>query len=131
MSDLLMVILEDVVAGRLTRGPRGELRFDYEEDYRRRSNPTALSLSMPTAIKTHPSKVITPWLWGLLPDNSAVLDGWGRAFGVSASSPFALLSSPVGEDCAGAVRFAPPDQIDRVLNSPGGVCCQRDIFDPP
>ena len=56
---------------------------------------------------------MTPWLWGLLPDNEAVLRRWARHFHVSASSPFSLLSTPVGEDCAGAVRFAPPAELDR------------------
>jgi serine/threonine-protein kinase HipA len=32
-----------------------------------------------------------------------------------------LLATPVGEDCAGAVRFAPPDQLERVLGRGGEV----------
>jgi serine/threonine-protein kinase HipA len=36
-------------------------------------------------------------------------------------SPFSLLSTPVGEDCAGAVRFAKPEEVDRVLARPGAV----------
>ena len=39
----------------------------------------------------------------------------------SASSPFSLLGTPVGEDCAGAVRITPPQEIDRVLVRPGEV----------
>ncbi len=126
MTDLLIVILDNAIIGRLTRAPEGNLRFEYDDEYRSRPNPTALSLSMPTAIKTHSNRVVTPWLWGLLPENPAVLDRWGREFQVSVASPFGLLGSPVGEDCAGAVRFAHPDQIDRVLNSPGGVAWLSD-----
>ncbi|MHB1553799.1 MAG: HipA N-terminal domain-containing protein [Acidimicrobiales bacterium] len=105
MADVLVVILDDAIAGTLTRLPQGRLRFDYDDDYRRRSGPTPLSLSIPTQVKSHPDNVVTPWLWGLLPDNEAVLTRWGRQFHVSASSPFALLGSPIGEDCAGTVRF--------------------------
>lgn len=126
MTDALVVILDNAVAGTLTRLSRGRLRFDYDDDYRRRSDATPLSLSMPTQVKTHSDNVVTPWLWGLLPDNEAVLARWSRQFHVSASSPFALLGSPIGDDCAGAVRFAPPDQVDRVLTRPGDVAWLTD-----
>ena len=121
MTDVLVVILDDAIAGTLARLPQGRLRFDYDDGYRRRSEPTPLSLSMPTQVKSHPDNVVTPWLWGLLPDNEAVLTRWGRQFHVSTSSPFALLGSPIGEDCAGAVRFARPDDVDRILDRPGDV----------
>jgi serine/threonine-protein kinase HipA len=60
-------------------------------------------------------------MWGLLPDNDAVLARWSRRFQVSASSPFSLLSTQIGVDCAGAVRFAPPSEIDRVLARTGDI----------
>jgi serine/threonine-protein kinase HipA len=121
MTDTLIVILDDLVAGTLERLNGGRLRFDYSDDYREQPGATPLSLSMPTQVRSHPDRVITPWLWGLLPDNNAVLDRWARQFHVSASSPFALLATQIGEDCAGAVRFARPEQVDRVLASPGSV----------
>ena len=121
MTDSLVVVLDDDVAGTITRLARGRLRFDYDDDYRRRPQATPLSVSMPTQVASHADHVITPWLWGLLPDNPAVISRWARQFQVSASSPFSLLSTPVGQDCAGAVRLAPPDQLDGVLNRPGDV----------
>lgn len=105
----------------LSRVARGRLRFDYDDTYRNRPDATPLSVSMPTQVVSHPHHVITPWLWGLLPDNDAVLERWARQFHVSTSSPFSLLSTPIGEDCAGAVRFAPPDQLDRILTRPDDV----------
>jgi len=120
------VVLDDAVVGTVTRLPRGRLRFDYDDGYRRRPDATPLSLSMPTVVASHGDHAITPWLWGLLPDNQAVLDRWSRQFHVSASSPFSLLSTPVGEDCAGAVRFAAPDQLDRILGRSGGVAWLTD-----
>ena len=121
MTDSLVVVLGDTVAGTVTRIARGALRFDYADDYRQRPDATPLSLSMPTQVRSHPDHVITPWLWGLLPDNDAVLARWARQFQVSAASPFSLLATQIGEDCAGAVRFAPPDQVDRALTRPGSV----------
>jgi serine/threonine-protein kinase HipA len=117
VSDELRVVLGDQVAGTLTRLRGGRLRFEYDPDY----DGTPLSLSMPTQVRAHADGVVTPWLWGLLPDNEAVLRRWAREFHASASSPFSLLSTPVGEDCAGAVRFASPDELDRILTRRGDV----------
>jgi serine/threonine-protein kinase HipA len=121
MTDSLLVVLDDTIAGTLVRLRGGKLRFDYGDEYRGRPGATPLSLSMPTQVRSHPDQVVTPWLWGLLPNNDAVLARWARQFHVSASSPFSLLATPIGEDCAGAVRIAPPDEIDRVLERPGEV----------
>ena len=121
MTDTLLVILDDVVAGMLTRLSGGRLRFDYDASYQERSGPTPLSLSMPAQVRSHPDQQINPWLWGLLPDNEQVLRRWGREFHVSASSAFSLLATPIGEDCAGAVRFTPPDERERVLGRTGEV----------
>lgn len=121
MTDRLAVVLDDAVAGMLRRLPGGRLRFDYDAAYREQSAPTPLSLSMPVQVASHPDQVIRPWLWGLLPDNDAVLRRWAREFHVSASSPFSLLATPIGEDCAGAVRFAAPQDVDRILGQPGDV----------
>jgi serine/threonine-protein kinase HipA len=110
MTDSLLVVLDDTIAGTLVRLRRGKLRFDYDDEYRGRAGATPLWLSMPTQIRSHPDQAVTPWLWGLLPDNDAVLARWARHFHVSASSPFSLLATPIGEDWAGAVCIAPPDR---------------------
>lgn len=126
MTESLIVVLDNAVAGSLVRFNGGKLRFDYSDDYRELPGATPLSLSMPVQVRSHPDSVVTPWLWGLLPDNDLVLARWARDFHVSASSPFSLLSTPVGEDCAGAVRFAPPDQVDYVLKRAGEVAWLTD-----
>ena len=120
MSDTLVVLLGGVVAGTLTRD-RGALTFDYDEAYQATPGATPLSVSMPLAARTHRSAAMTPWLWGLLPDNADVLDRWARRFQASASSPFSLLATPVGEDCAGAVQFLHPDRVDAVVGKAGTI----------
>lgn len=120
MSDSLLVVLDDVIAGTLTRLSGGRHRFDYDESYRERPTPTPLSLSMPIQVRSHPDHVVTPWLWGLLPENEAVLRRWAREFQASASSAFSLLATPVGRDCAGAVRFVAPADVAS-LKRPGRV----------
>jgi serine/threonine-protein kinase HipA len=121
MSDSLAVILDDAVAGVLQRLSGGRLRFDYDPAYQERPTPTPLSLSMPVQVASHPDRVVAPWLWGLLPDNPAVLRRWAREFGVSATSPVSLLATPIGEDCAGAVRFVSPDGVDAAKDRTGEV----------
>lgn len=121
MSDSLAVLLEGSLAGTLTRLPGGRLRFDYDDVFRARSDATPLSLSMPKQVRSHGDRTVTPWLWGLLPDNDAVLARWARQFHASASSPFSLLATPVGEDCAGAVQFVAPDDSERLLQHKGDV----------
>ena len=126
MNRELVVIVGGVVAGTLVREGRRALRFDYDEEYSRQPDPTPLSVSMPTAVKSHSDEVVSPWLWGLLPDNFSVLGRWAREFQVPPSSPTALLGSPVGEDCAGAVRFAPPDQLAESLGDRAEVAWLSD-----
>lgn len=118
MTDTLAV--PDAIAGTVTRLNQGRLRFDYDDEYRQRPAATPLSVSMPRSIRRHPDSDISPWLWGLLPDNDRVLARWARDFHVPAK-PFSLLSTPIGHDCAGAVRLAPVDEALQVQAKPGTV----------
>lgn len=120
MTDL-HVLVGDQETGVLSRGRGGALTFEYSDSYRSRPDATPLSVSMPLAAVRHLDATVKPWLWGLLPDNTQVIDRWARTFQVSASSPFALLSTPVGEDCAGAVRFARPERVTQVRGRSGQV----------
>ena len=120
MTEPLAVVLGDVVAGLLSRLAGGRLRFEYDAAYRALAGPTPLSVSIPMAVGTHPDRVIRPWLWGLLPENEAVLARWGRTFRVQVS-PFSLLGTQIGLDCPGAVRFVQSDQVDDLLGRPGRV----------
>jgi serine/threonine-protein kinase HipA len=117
----LAVLLGDARAGTLERLPGGRLRFAYDDAYREQRGATPLSLSMPLQVREHPDRVVSPWLWGLLPDNERVLGRWAREHHVSASSPFALLATPIGHDCAGAVRFVDPEAVEDALQRPGDV----------
>lgn len=121
MTDSLVVILDGDIVGHLERHPCGRLTLDYTDEYRDRREATPSSLSMPPQVRSHSDRTVTPWLWGLLPDNDAVLARWARHFQVSTSSPFSLLGTQIGEDCAGAVRFAPPAEVERVLTRAGSV----------
>jgi serine/threonine-protein kinase HipA len=116
--EALVVLMDGVVAGTLSRGSSG-LQFVYAPGYS--DDATPLSLSMPTSQATHQDKSVTPWLWGLLPDDPDVLRRWGREFEVPSNSPFTLLATPIGEDCAGGVQFASFERAERLLASDGEI----------
>ncbi len=116
----LIVAMDGWVAGTLTRN-RDRQQFEYSDDYRADPDATPLSVAMPLAIRTHGDAAVAPWLRGLLPDSEDVLTRWKRHFGVRGQTPFDLLATPIGEDCAGAVQFCPPDRAEQVLTRPGTI----------
>ena len=120
MSDRLVVILEDVVAGTLTRLDGGSLRFDYDERYQEQSGGTPLSLSMPLEVRSTPTASCRRGSGACCPTTTRCCDD-GLASFTFGLLPFSLLGTPVGEDCAGAVQFAQPDGLDRLLARPGAV----------
>jgi serine/threonine-protein kinase HipA len=114
MTRELIVILDGRIIGRVTSDTRRRLTFTYDEKWRSAPDAYPLSLSMPLALTDHPHARIDSFLWGLLPDNQTILDGWARKFQVSARNAFGLIAS-VGEDCAGAVQFVRPERLDAIL----------------
>lgn len=119
MSNALIVLLEDHVVGRVERDKKGALSFVYEATWRSDPDAYPLSLSMPLAQPKHSGIALEAYLWGLLPDNEVILDGWAKRFQVSARNPFALLAN-VGEDCPGAVRFVVPERIEAIAREGQG-----------
>ncbi len=120
-SDELIVLLEGQPIGMIERLSSSALRLRYNNEYRDNPTATLLSVSMPPSQEVHSNARLTPWLWGLLPDNADVLARWGREFGVSVASPFPLLSTHIGYDCAGAVQFCLPDQVDDLIGRSGDI----------
>jgi serine/threonine-protein kinase HipA len=121
MVDELLVVHEGRVAATLTRGQRGRLHLAYDADYVASPGATPLSVGLPLSVPAYADARVRAWLWGLLPDNDAVLTRWARDFGVSGSNPFSLLSTPIGEDCAGAFSFVPPERLDATVAGRGDV----------
>ena len=114
MNEVLIVVADRRIMGEIQRDQRGRLTFVYDGRWRSMDAAYPLSLSMPLVVDKHDHARIEPWLWGLLPDNEAVLARWGQRFHVSARNAFALLGA-VGEDCAGAVQLVRPERIDEIL----------------
>lgn len=125
MAETLVVLMGHAVAGTLTRQANNLLRFEYDGDYAAAADATPLSLSLPLAVRTHvdtPTKrVVSNFLWGLLPDSELVLGRWARHYQVRDTSPFFLLGTPVGEDCAGAIAFCGTGDVSRHVARTGSV----------
>src|SRR5690606_18963946 len=102
-QEVLYVWLAGQPAGRLLRS-QGRIGFEHDAAWQRGDQAVPLSVRMPLTQSRHGHAVVEPFLWGLLPDNSSILDAWARRFQVSAGHPFGLLRS-VGEDCPGAVQL--------------------------
>ncbi len=113
---VLVALLAGRPIGQVEIDRHGRLSFTYDEDWHRVAFAVPLSLSLPLSSRSHPHEPVDAFLWGLLPDNEAILDRWGRRFHVSPRNPFALLRH-VGEDCAGAVQFVTPDRAPRYTSS--------------
>jgi len=119
MTDVLVVLADGRVMGEIRRSAAGRLAFVYDENWRTSPGAYPLSLSMPLVIAEHEHGRIDPWLWGLLPDNEAILARWGQRFQVSSRNAFALLGT-VGEDCAGAIQLVPPDRVSTLVEAGKG-----------
>lgn len=101
MADL-SVIINGQVAGHVTRTNARDAELEYEPDWA----GVPLSTSLPTTRRNHRAATVTPYLWGLLPDNDIVIQRWARAAQVSATDIVGLLAA-VGEDVAGAAQYVP------------------------
>lgn len=115
----LIACLEGEEMGRVRQNGHARLQFTYAQTWLESGNAFPLSLSMPLQNAPHPHSRIDTFLWGLLPDNAAILQSWGRRFQVSPRNAFALISH-VGEDCAGAVQFLRPERGDVLRGKRGG-----------
>jgi serine/threonine-protein kinase HipA len=111
----LVVLLEGQEVGLVVQ-KNGRLSFRYNEVWRSSKDAYPLSLSMPLSAKDHPHAVVEPFIWNLLPDNDQLLRSWGQRFQVSPRNAFDMLAY-VGEDCAGAVQFVRPENLDQSIAS--------------
>ncbi|GAB3582975.1 type II toxin-antitoxin system HipA family toxin [Leifsonia lichenia] len=112
----LRAYLDGTAIGTFHRTVSGNTTFTYDDDYRQQADATPLSLSMPLAAKTHPSRAASPFLQGLVPESRGRLEELAARFHTGTSA-FSLLAD-TGRDAAGAVQLLPrnvepPDAAER------------------
>lgn len=116
MTDTLHILHGNTPVGRLTyERRRDEISLSYDESWQFGRESFPISLSLPLAKALHSDDAIRPFLQGLLPDNPAVIDAWGKRFQVSPRNPFDIIKQ-VGEDCAGALQFIRPERLELILS---------------
>jgi serine/threonine-protein kinase HipA len=117
----LILLLFGAPMGELTQAANGRLGFQYAADWLAQGPEIPLSLSFPLSNLSHEHGKVSPYLWGLLPDNADILNAIARDASEKTSprNPFALLRE-IGEDCAGAVQFVRPERLD-LLEGDGSV----------
>jgi len=117
MTSALAVLLSGRLIGQVERTRAGVLRLTYLPEA---SAPgaTPLSLSLPPTEQSITGPRVESFLDGLLPDNTRVRQSIAREHGADASDPLSLLAV-IGKDCAGAVQFCPPDQVEQTLARTG------------
>ncbi len=120
MTSELVTLLDDQEVGRVRRDWRGRLTFVYSDEWRNLPDAYPLSISMPLSLGEHGQHLIKPYLENLLPDDPWMRGRWDTRFHLPANDLLALLAK-VGEDCAGAVRFATPEGAAEALEERGAV----------
>jgi serine/threonine-protein kinase HipA len=124
-EERLHVFLGEEPMGLIVR-KNGKLSFTYDEGYIRNGPQIPLSLSMPILETMHDHAKVDAFLWGLLPDNDALLRKWASRYHISSSNPFGFLRE-IGEDCAGAIRFLRDDRLDVAYKGGKKALTQSDI----
>lgn len=113
----LAVILSGRLVAHVQRTRAGVLRLTYEDDARDPTG-TPLSLSLPPGVGTFSGTLVEDFLWGLLPDNDRALRTIAARHGADARDPLSMLAA-VGQDCAGAVQFCTPDEVEATTSRRG------------
>ncbi len=117
----LDVLIEGRLAGSLDLPDSGWPRLRYGATYAQADSVTPLSTLFVPELAEHSGESLSNWLVGLLPDDERVLDSMRERYGTRKSRPLDLLGTPVGEDCAGAVQFCPPERTGDLLAGRGGL----------
>lgn len=102
----LLVSINGIPIGRLSKARSGAIAFVYDADWLARENAFPVSLSLPLREDAYAGDPVLAVFDNLLPDNPDVrrrLAERARAQGLDA---FSILSA-VGRDCVGAMQFTP------------------------
>lgn len=114
MKELIAVLYGSPV-GVLQQDNSGKRTFQYLPDS---STGFEVSLALPYRHDAYPKGKTDPFIEGLIPEGEGVRQAFANDFGISPSNPFALLEH-IGLDCAGAIQFVRPEELESVLQRTG------------
>ena len=118
---ILDVLIEGSHAGRLDLSRPNAPVLAYGSAHMSAESATPLSTLFPLTAPGASGARLRRWLEGLLPDNEQLLGSRLRAHGLHFYHRVKLLGTSMGEDCAGAVQFCPPERTEALLAGEGGL----------
>ncbi len=101
----LIVSLNGIVVGTLTKDVHGGLHFYYDKKWLALPGSRPISLSLPLSNIPYSGEKVYNFFDNLLPDNQRIRDKVQTRFQASSNHAFDLLSA-IGNDCVGAIQLS-------------------------
>lgn len=112
----LYIVLYDQIVAELTQDSSGSKKLTYICDA---PPPALLSVALPYRHSSYPKKPTEAFIEGLIPEGEAVRQALAREYELSSwKNPFAILEK-IGLECAGAVQFVAPEELENFANHQG------------
>ena len=111
----LMVSLNGIKVGTLSKDKNGGLHFSYTQQWMRRPGARPISLSLPITKQKYSGDVVYNFFDNLLPDSPNIRNKIQARFNVGSGHAFDLLAA-IGNDCVGAIQLSskPPESINQL-----------------
>ena len=111
----LMVSLNGVNVGTLSKDKNGGLHFSYTQQWMNRPGTRPISLSLPITKQKYSGDLVYNFFDNLLPDNPNIRNKIQARFNIGSGHAFDLLAE-IGKDCVGAIQLSSkqPESINRL-----------------
>lgn len=111
----LMVSLNGVKVGTLSKDKNGGLHFSYTQQWMLRPGVRPISLSLPITKQKYSGDVVYNFFDNLLPDNPHIRNKIQARFNLGSGHAFDLLAA-IGKDCVGAIQLSSeqPESINQL-----------------
>ena len=101
----MMVSLNGIKVGTLSKDKNAGLHFSYTEQWMERPGARPISLSLPITKQKYSGDVVYNFFDNLLPDSSDIRNKIQARFNVGSGHSFNLLAA-IGNDCVGAIQLS-------------------------
>ncbi|WP_371195974.1 type II toxin-antitoxin system HipA family toxin [Glaciecola sp. SC05] len=111
----LMVSLNGVKVGTLSKDKNGGLHFSYTHQWMDRLGARPISLSLPITKQKYSGDLVYNFFDNLLPDNPNIRNKIQARFNIGSGHAFDLLAA-IGKDCVGAIQLSSkqPESINQL-----------------
>lgn len=104
--NVLQVLMNGHLVGRLSNSARGVLSFDYDQSWLDFERRRSISLSMPLTNRGYSGLIVENYFDNLLPDSQPIRNRLQARVGAESGRCFDLLAR-IGRDCIGALQLLP------------------------